>query len=63
MYKRMKFKLQNKKGALGKLFYDNITLFITIVLIVTVGFAMAGKTQVIGQTLILIFDNLIKITK
>lgn len=45
-------KLKEDKGGLKELLYDNLAIFIVLVLIVVVGFGIARKTMELGTSVI-----------
>ena len=56
-------KLKKNNGGLKELIYDNIAIFIVIVLIVVVGFSMARKTVEMGTSVNAEQDKIIEALK
>jgi len=52
-------KLKSNKGGFKELIYDNIGIFIVIILIVVISFSMAKKTILIGNTVSTEQDNIL----
>lgn len=50
MFKRFKAKSKSKKGGIKEIAYDNLGLFITIVLVVVLTVAQATNIRSVGNT-------------